>query len=615
MNKSTNKGTKGTKNTKSVSLDADNAPEAVSHVTSEYKFRMEYNPINLSRLVFIDECDTIPISPIFADNDEKSVINTFRYMFYKYKKGIYLKIKNNKLHKFISFDNINYRNEWSDKINIPSDVRTYLYNIDPRNKSVNSNVKEWYANNSLIRFEYPASTSNTNVDVLYDMFKYLCETTTVPDIELFINRRDFPILREDRTEAYYHIFGKGVQLLSHNYSTYSPILSMSKEDGYADVLLPTVDDWVRVMYDKKYYNKYELRTYDDDFSTNWDEKLSVAVFRGSSTGTGIDEHTNQRLKAAVLHIQQKNLADYPLIDAGITKWNTRLRKIENSSSLQLIDVKRLHELYGVELVGNLSPYEQSKYKYVIHISGHVSAYRLSYEMSYGSCILLVRSNYKVWFQDRLIEYVHYIPVKEDLSDLVDIIRWCRINDSQVKQIAINAKKFYNLYLSQKGIIRYLRDVIINMKQTVGNYVYPKSNIRNHYQVVCKYKLPTITASYIPLHLYIKTNVKLLTIILENIQKFLRDRPEYKHNFMLPEYVYVHRDKLTITVKKNIINTVGTSIFADHVFNDDYTFMLYNLLYINRKIYDLVKDDVRIRYEDIKTTIVRDPFMKINCKCN
>ena len=85
--------------------------------------------------------------------------------------------------------------------------------------------------------------------------------------------------------------------------------------------------------------------------------------------------------------------------------------------------------------------------------------------------------------------------------------------------------------------------------------------------------------------------------------------------MLPEYVYVHRDKLTITVKKNIINTVGTSIFADHVFNDDYTFMLYNLLYINRKIYDLVKDDVRIRYEDIKTTIVRDPFMKINCKCN
>ena len=35
----------------------------------------------------------------------------------------------------------------------------------------------------------------------------------------------------------------------------------------------------------------------------------------------------------------------------------------------------------------------------------------------GSVILLVDSPYTLWFQDKLKEYEHYVPVKDDLSNL------------------------------------------------------------------------------------------------------------------------------------------------------------------------------------------------------
>ena len=45
-------------------------------------------------------------------------INTFKYIFEKFKKGIYVKILNNELKVFLPFSNINFINEWSSQIKI-----------------------------------------------------------------------------------------------------------------------------------------------------------------------------------------------------------------------------------------------------------------------------------------------------------------------------------------------------------------------------------------------------------------------------------------------------------------------------------------------------------------
>ncbi len=33
--------------------------------------------------------------------------------------------------------------------------------------------------------------------------------------------------------------------------------------------------------------------------------------------------------------------------------------------------------------------------------------------------------WKMWFSHLLKPYIHYVPVKSDLSDLIEKIQWCR----------------------------------------------------------------------------------------------------------------------------------------------------------------------------------------------
>ncbi len=71
---------------------------------------------------------------------------------------------------------------------------------------------------------------------------------------------------------------------------------------------------------------------------------------------------------------------------ALLNWNLRPRKILNEKYLQTINIEK-----EAPKVSPLTPEEQSKYKYIINIDGHVSAFRLSLEMSMGCCILLVKS--------------------------------------------------------------------------------------------------------------------------------------------------------------------------------------------------------------------------------
>ena len=68
----------------------------------------------------------------------------------------------------------------------------------------------------------------------------------------------------------------------------------------------------------------------------------------------------------------------------------------------------------------------------------------------------------------LVEYVHYIPIKEDLSNLLEKIKWCRENDSKCKEIARNARDFYDQYLNKNSILDYLQKVLCELKKHVFN---------------------------------------------------------------------------------------------------------------------------------------------------
>lgn len=414
----------------------------------------------------------------------EAVNNTFLYLFDKFKKGIFVRIHNNKLECFIPFSNAHFYNDFSNTIRIDPKFTTvdkfieYIgslqnYRIRQKIKPVN----EWFANNSLIRFDYTETDNNTTV--LYDMLITLCKERKVPDIEFFINRRDYPHFRKDGCEPYEQIYGNKQPLKSHNYEKYSPIIGFSGNKHFADILMPTYEDWARAVYQETATSnetgKVFLRacqTYPKIIpQIPWESKIKKAVFRGSTTGTGVsngvdgkEEPVNQRLLAYVIAEKNKDLIDY-----GITKWNLRPRKLYNYKYLETIAPQDPKKPYF--LANRLDLQQQSEYKYILNLEGNVAAYRLSYELSSGSVILLAKSKWEMWYTRMLKPYVHYVPVQENLSDLTTQIIWCIKNDEKCHEIAKNAKRFYDIYLGTAGVLDFWQKRLWHMSEAIGVYSY------------------------------------------------------------------------------------------------------------------------------------------------
>lgn len=414
-----------------------------------------------------------PVWGKFKDLDSRSVVNTFHYIFYKFVKGIFISIRDNKIVTFLPFSNAHYRNEFSDRIRVSSNftsVQEFLNYISAKKgykPQYHKPLNEWYSNNGLFRYETQKFLSDNNVETLLNMFETLCEKRVLPDIDFFVNRRDFPLIKRDNTEPYYNVYdSKTFKLLSHEYDKYSPLLSCSSNESYADIMMPTFEDWARSQYQEngKTFPKGHRR-YPKIQTGKWEEKEQKIVFRGTTTGVGATPTTNQRLKA--FEIAQQHIG----LDVGFTSWNLRARKVMGSPFLQTIERK------DYPLVKPLSLQEQSKFKFLLNLEGHVAAFRLSYELSSGSVILLADSDWKLWFSKFLIPWVHFVPVKNDLSDLIEKFEWCQKNDEKCKKIAESALHFYNKYLGENGILDFLQKLLWDICDTSGVFNY-LPDIRN-----------------------------------------------------------------------------------------------------------------------------------------
>ena len=109
--------------------------------------------------------------------------------------------------------------------------------------------------------------------------------------------------------------------------------------------------------------------------------------------------------------------------------------------------------------------DQQYYKYVVYIDGHVAAERLIFELNSGSVILKVESlyNWMQWFHLLLKPNIHYIPVKKDLSDLAEKIKWCKTHDKECYKITQNAKKLFKEINNKEYILNYLQSILSNFQ--------------------------------------------------------------------------------------------------------------------------------------------------------
>ena len=103
--------------------------------------------------------------------------------------------------------------------------------------------------------------------------------------------------------------------------------------------------------------------------------------------------------------------------------------------------------------------EHFRYKYQINIDGTVAAYRFPFLLIGGSLVFKQESGYYEHFYKEVKPWVHYVPVKHDLSDLVQQIEWARANDDQAKRIAITGQQYARDHLMVDKLYCYTLSVL------------------------------------------------------------------------------------------------------------------------------------------------------------
>lgn len=388
---------------------------------------------------------------------DKAIQNSLKYIFYKIGVALFVQIKDNKINKFIIFNNVNFKNEYYDKIKLKEkDIIEYFKKRgDKRVKRAIKDKSEWRASNCLVKVLKDFSLDERYYIAFREMLEGTLKEYKIKDTAFFVNRKDFPILKADGTEPYDHIFGPNTPLLSHKYDIYSPIYSLSSIPSlFQDILLPTEECWeiiTGLFLPPKCKNPYTF----DKSIIPWDKKIRTAFFRGSATGCYTDLRNPRLLISKINQDWSKSDSKYKgWIDAGVTRDVVKDKKTMDSPYLTRSDIKSL----GIKPLSSISMEEQKHYKYVFDIEGNVSAYRLGALLSFNSVILKVESEYKMWIDQFLKPKVHYIPIKRDFSDLAAILKWCHTHDEACQRLADNARRAYERYYNKPFIYKYLNNV-------------------------------------------------------------------------------------------------------------------------------------------------------------
>jgi len=106
--------------------------------------------------------------------------------------------------------------------------------------------------------------------------------------------------------------------------------------------------------------------------------------------------------------------------------------------------------------------QQSKYKYILSLPGRGFTWYLTYALMTGSAVFVQENKAEQWYQEKLVPYVHFIPVCNDLSNLIDQIEWARMNQQKAIQIAETGRKFAVEHFSPEAIEQAARNSILKI---------------------------------------------------------------------------------------------------------------------------------------------------------
>lgn len=177
------------------------------------------------------------------------------------------------------------------------------------------------------------------------------------------------------------------------------------------------------------YNYHIPKAIKINDSIHFRNKLNKLFWRGSSTGSDNIEE-NVRYK-----IVSRNIDIDPNIDIGFSHF---CQEVYNNNKLAF------NSLYK----DGLNREHQTQFKFILNIEGNDCASSFPWALASNCCPL---HNYPFTWETHIFglglkPYVHFIPINNDGSDLLEKYEWCLNNLDKCEEIAKNGKKYMEMYL-------------------------------------------------------------------------------------------------------------------------------------------------------------------------
>lgn len=193
----------------------------------------------------------------------------------------------------------------------------------------------------------------------------------------------------------------------------------------------------------------------------WSQKIEKVFWRGGTTGSaGIQYNIPNFDKLDRIKLVMMSKLYPKLVDAEFTRY-TNFSQDKDGNNLHYI----LKELFpnNTKMV---KEEDHLKYKYLISLDGNTCAWvRVPWIMLSNSVLVKQESRKIEWFYLGLEPYFHYIPLKNDLTDIFEKIEWMKNNDIKLQEISINAQNFIKNELMPENIDAHM-SIILNKYATI-----------------------------------------------------------------------------------------------------------------------------------------------------
>lgn len=179
----------------------------------------------------------------------------------------------------------------------------------------------------------------------------------------------------------------------------------------------------------------------------WQNKISKAIWRGGNSGGITAYNFDNSVRVKAVDISKK----FPeLLDAKI-------------NLLYAFNEPYIDEMLeaGGYLGETLSIPQQMKYKYQLLLDGNCASWPGAYWRLHSNCAVLKQvSQQRQWYYSLLQPFINYIPIANDLEDLIEKIEWAKNNDDKVQDIVKNANELAAEALTYADMLYYIYIVII-----------------------------------------------------------------------------------------------------------------------------------------------------------